>query len=146
MVPHKGGTPVKLLSGWDAMLLYSETSNVHMHTLKVAVIQLDPDRRDFGIDAFHRVIQSRLYTLELFCYQLVDIPLKMHHPMWREQQRRRCQGEPPTDRTGIGQPVVGLSAARAHGVAVQVAGQPRRPERTGGSAARWSPRSIRWGR
>jgi diacylglycerol O-acyltransferase / wax synthase len=75
---------VKRLSGWDAVLLYSETPNVHMHTLKVAVIELDADRRDFDIDTFRRVIDSRLYKLEPFCYQLVDIPLKMHHPMWRE--------------------------------------------------------------
>jgi diacylglycerol O-acyltransferase / wax synthase len=75
---------VKRLSGWDAVLLYSETPNVHMHTLKVAVIELDADRRDFDIDAFRRVIRSRLCKLEPFCYQLVDIPFKMHHPMWRE--------------------------------------------------------------
>jgi WS/DGAT/MGAT family acyltransferase len=75
---------VKRLSGWDAVLLYSEAPNVHMHTLKVAVIELDADRRDFDVDAFRRVIHSRLYKLEPFCYQLVDIPLKMHHPMWRE--------------------------------------------------------------
>lgn len=29
---------MKRLSGWDAVLLYSETPNVHIHTLKVAVI------------------------------------------------------------------------------------------------------------
>lgn len=75
---------MKRLSGWDAVLLYSETPNVHMHTLKVAVIELDPDRRDFGLEAFRRVIHSRLYKLEPFRYQLVDIPLKLHHPMWRE--------------------------------------------------------------
>jgi diacylglycerol O-acyltransferase / wax synthase len=75
---------VKRLSGWDAVLLYSETPNVHMHTLKIAVIELDPDRRDFDIETFRRVIHSRLYKLEPFCYQLIDIPLKLHHPMWRE--------------------------------------------------------------
>lgn len=75
---------MKRLSGWDAVLLYSETPNVHMHTLKIAVIELDPDRRDFDIDAFRRVIHSRLYKLDPFCYQLVDIPMKFHHPMWRE--------------------------------------------------------------
>jgi len=26
------------LSGWDAMLMYSETPNVHNHTLKVVVV------------------------------------------------------------------------------------------------------------
>lgn len=75
---------MKRLSGWDAVLLYSETPNVHMHTLKIAVIELDPERRDFDIDTFRRVIHSRLYKLEPFCYQLVDIPMKFHHPMWRE--------------------------------------------------------------
>ncbi len=75
---------MKRLSGWDAFLLYSETPNVHMHTLKVAVIELVEDRPDFDIDAFRRVIHSRLYKLEPFRYQLVDIPFKLHHPMWRE--------------------------------------------------------------
>lgn len=28
------------LSGWDASMLYSETPTVHMHTLKVAIIDL----------------------------------------------------------------------------------------------------------
>jgi diacylglycerol O-acyltransferase / wax synthase len=51
---------VKRLSGWDAVLLYSETPNVHMHTLKVAVIELDRDHRDFDVDAFRRAIYGRL--------------------------------------------------------------------------------------
>ncbi|BBX24457.1 diacylglycerol O-acyltransferase [Mycolicibacter terrae] len=75
---------MKRLSGWDAVLLYSETPNVHMHTLKVAVIELDLDRRGFDVEAFRRVIHSRLYKLDPFRYQLVDIPGKFHHPMWRE--------------------------------------------------------------
>src|SRR6202167_920042 len=75
---------MKRLSGWDAVLLYSETPNVHMHTLKVAVIELDSDRRDFDIDAFRRVIHSRLYKLEPFASQRVAIPRKLRHPMWRE--------------------------------------------------------------
>jgi diacylglycerol O-acyltransferase len=75
---------VKRLSGWDAVLLYSEAPNVHMHTLKVAVIELDPERRDFDLDGFRHVIGNRLNKLEPFTYQLVDIPFKFHHPMWRE--------------------------------------------------------------
>lgn len=50
---------MKRLSGWDAVLLYSETPNVHMHTLKVAVIELDSDRQEFGVDAFREVIAGR---------------------------------------------------------------------------------------
>ncbi|MDH6243395.1 wax ester/triacylglycerol synthase family O-acyltransferase [Mycobacterium sp. OTB74] len=76
---------MKRLSGWDAFLLYTETSNVHMHTLKIAIIDLARlDGRTFGIDDFRNVIHSRLHKLEPFRYQLVDIPFKFHHPMWRE--------------------------------------------------------------
>ncbi len=75
---------MKRLSGWDAVLLYSETPNVHMHTIKVAVIELDDERLDFDVEAFRTVIGGRLHKLEPFCYQLVEVPLKFHHPMWRE--------------------------------------------------------------
>ncbi len=76
---------MKRLRGWDAVLLYSETPNVHMHTLKLAVIELDDLKgRKFGVEEFRKVIGGRLYKLDPFRYQLIDIPLKMHHPMWRE--------------------------------------------------------------
>ena len=76
---------MKRLSGWDAVLLYSETPTVHMHTLKLAVIEIgDLKGRTFGIDEFREVIAGRLHKLEPFRYRLVDVPLKMHHPMWRE--------------------------------------------------------------
>src|SRR5258707_10169508 len=56
-----------------------------MHTLKLAVIDLSELKgRQFGIDEFRQVIQSRLYKLDPFRYELVDIPFKFHHPMWRE--------------------------------------------------------------
>lgn len=78
---------MKRLSGWDAVLLYSETSNVHMHTLKVAVVELDADRRDFDIDQFRQVLRGRLYKLEPFRFTLVNIPFKFHHPMWQQNSQ-----------------------------------------------------------
>ena len=76
---------MKRLSGWDAVLLYSETPMVHMHTLKLAVIDISELKgRQFGIDEFRQVIHNRLYKLDPFRYELVDIPFKFHHPMWRE--------------------------------------------------------------
>ena len=75
---------MKRLSGWDAVLLYSETPNVHMHTIKAAVIELDADHQSFGIDAFREVLAGRLNKLDPFCYQLVEVPFSFHHPMWRE--------------------------------------------------------------
>ena len=76
---------MKGLSGWDAVLLYSETPNVHMHTLKVAVIELDAlEGRKFGVEEFRMVIKGRLYKLDPFRYALIEIPFKFHHSMWRE--------------------------------------------------------------
>lgn len=76
---------MKRLSGWDAFLLYSEAPNVHMHTLKIAVIALEGlGDRTFGVEDFRHVLHSRLHKLDPFRYQLVDIPFKFHHPMWRE--------------------------------------------------------------
>ena len=76
---------MKRLRGWDAVLLYSEAPNVHMHTLKVAIIELqDIGDRTFGVEEFRQVIRGRLYKLDPFRYQLVTIPFKFHHPMWRE--------------------------------------------------------------
>jgi diacylglycerol O-acyltransferase len=67
------------------VLLYSETPSVHMHTLKLAVIDVSElNGRQFGIDEFRQVIHGRLYKLDPFRYELVDIPFKFHHPMWRE--------------------------------------------------------------
>ena len=76
---------MKRLRGWDAVLLYSETPSVHMHTLKLAVIQLDDlGGAKFGVEEFRKVMHGRLYKLDPFRYELIDIPLKFHHPMWRE--------------------------------------------------------------
>ena len=75
---------MKRLTGWDAVLLYSEAPNVHMHTIKVAVIELDKDSPGLSIEAFRQVIASRMDKLVPLGYQLVDVPMKFHHPMWRE--------------------------------------------------------------
>ena len=78
---------MKRLNGMDAMLLYSETPNLHTHTLKVAII--DPSGGDaefdcFNFEAFRDHLRRRLHLLEPLRYKLVDIPWRLHHPMWLE--------------------------------------------------------------
>lgn len=75
---------MKRLDGTDAMMLYNETPNLHMHTLKVAVIDAANFEGEYGFEMFRRELCGRLHHLELLRYQLVDVPLKLHHPMWRE--------------------------------------------------------------
>src|SRR5215218_6222891 len=74
---------MKRLNGVDALMLYSETPEVHMHTLKIGI--LDVSGVDgFSFEMFRRVAYPRLMALTPLRYQLVDIPLKLHHPMWAE--------------------------------------------------------------
>ncbi|MBV9514572.1 MAG: wax ester/triacylglycerol synthase family O-acyltransferase [Mycobacteriaceae bacterium] len=75
---------MKRLSGWDAMLLYSETPNVHMHTIKAGIIDVSGFDGTPTIEAFREILHHRLHKLDPLRFQLVDIPLKFHHPMWRE--------------------------------------------------------------
>ncbi|HET6734102.1 WS/DGAT/MGAT family O-acyltransferase [Mycobacterium sp.] len=75
---------MKRLNGMDAMLLYSETPNLHTHTLKVAIVNAAEFDGEFTFDLFRRTIQRRLHLLDPLRYQLVDIPWKLHHPMWLE--------------------------------------------------------------
>ena len=72
---------MKRLNGVDAMMLYSETPEVHMHTLKIGVLDVSAvDGYDF--DLFRQLALPRLHALAPLRCQLVDIPLKLHHPMW----------------------------------------------------------------
>lgn len=75
---------MKRLHGMDAMLLYSETPNVHTHTVKVGVIDVTDFNGDFTFELFRRMLWRRLYLLEPLRYKLVKVPLRLHHPMWME--------------------------------------------------------------
>jgi WS/DGAT/MGAT family acyltransferase len=75
---------MKRLNGMDAMLLYSETPNLHTHTMKVAIIHAADHDGEFTFDVFRRTVARRLHLLDPLRYRLVDIPWKLHHPMWLE--------------------------------------------------------------
>jgi diacylglycerol O-acyltransferase / wax synthase len=75
---------VKRLNGMDALLLYSETPNLHTHTLKVAVVDAAQYPGEFSYELFCRTFGERLPLLDPLRYQLVDIPWRLHHPMWME--------------------------------------------------------------
>src|ERR1700761_1094457 len=69
----------------DAYLLYTETPNLHSHTLKVAVIDASECEGRFGFEAFRSHVRRRLHLLDPLRYRLVEIPWRMHHPMWLEE-------------------------------------------------------------
>lgn len=99
---------MKRLSGWDALLLYSETPTVHQHTLKIAVIDTAQFEGRPTFDAFRETFRSRLWILDPLRYQLVDVPLHLHRPMWREDAEidldyhlRRVTVPAPGGRAGL---------------------------------------------
>ena len=75
---------MRRLNGVDALMLYSETPEVHMHTLKVGILDVSGVEGGFTFDLFREVAYPRLMALPALRYQLVDVPLKLHHPMWVE--------------------------------------------------------------
>jgi hypothetical protein len=52
---------MKRLSGMDAMLLYSETPNLHTHTLKVAIVHATDFDGEFNFEVFRQTIARRLH-------------------------------------------------------------------------------------
>ena len=75
---------MKRLNGMDAMLLYSETPNLHTHTLKVAIVDAADFEGEFSFEVFRQTIRRRLHLLDPLRYQLINIPWRLHHPMWLE--------------------------------------------------------------
>ncbi|HZU47050.1 MAG TPA: wax ester/triacylglycerol synthase family O-acyltransferase [Mycobacterium sp.] len=109
---------MKRLNGMDAMLLYCEAPNLHMHTLKVAVLDTADFPGDFTFDVFRRTFRQRLSLLEPLLYKLVDIPWRLHHPMWLENcevdldyHLRRAQVPGPGGRRELDQ-LIGEVASR----------------------------------
>jgi WS/DGAT/MGAT family acyltransferase len=68
----------------DAMLLYSETPTLHTHTLKVAIVDAAEYDGVFDFAVFRRTVEERLHLLEPLRYRLLEIPGRLHHPMWMQ--------------------------------------------------------------
>jgi diacylglycerol O-acyltransferase / wax synthase len=77
---------MRRLNGVDALMLYSETPEIHMHTLKIGILDVSGVEGGFTFDLFREVAYPRLMALPALRYQLVDVPLKLHHPMWVENE------------------------------------------------------------
>jgi len=74
---------VKRLTGSDAMMLYTEATNVPMHTVKIAIVDAQ-DARGLSVERVRNVVQQRLHRFEPMRRVLVDTPYGFHRPMWRE--------------------------------------------------------------
>ncbi len=72
------------LTGMDAGFLYMETPTLHMHTLKVAVVDPRTVPGGYSFEKFHDALRDRLHLLPPFRRRLVEVPAGFHHPVWIE--------------------------------------------------------------
>lgn len=67
------------MDGVDAGFLYMETPAMHMHTVKVAILERP---RGFDFDAFVDEVVARLDKLPPFRQRVLMDPLHLNHPLW----------------------------------------------------------------
>jgi len=73
---------VERMDGADASFLYLETATVHMHTLKIALLEPD-DHLTF--DSFVAGTLARLKRLPPMRRRVLMVPFGLNHPMWLTQ-------------------------------------------------------------
>lgn len=72
------------LTGFDASFLYSETPALHMHTLKLAVLDVSQLEGAYSFERVRETLAQRLHLLPPFRRRLIEIPGGLSHPVWIE--------------------------------------------------------------
>jgi diacylglycerol O-acyltransferase len=75
---------VQRLSGADASYLYMETPTLHMHTLKIALIDASSVPGGYTFALLQDELAARLHLLPPFRRRLVQVPFQINHPVWVE--------------------------------------------------------------
>ena len=74
------------MEGVDAGYLYLETPAMHMHTLKVAIIEPPEDEEGFEQPRLERELMARIGALPPLRRRVVPVPWWLHHPVWLEDR------------------------------------------------------------
>jgi WS/DGAT/MGAT family acyltransferase len=72
------------MTGLDAGFLYMETPTLHMHTLKIGVVDPAGVPGGYTFELLKEVLGSRLKHLPPFRRRVVEVPFGLHHPVWIE--------------------------------------------------------------
>jgi diacylglycerol O-acyltransferase len=75
---------VERLTGLDAGFLYMETPTLHMHTLKISIVDATSVPGGYSYQRFKDVLEERLHLLPPFRRRIVEVPGRIHHPVWIE--------------------------------------------------------------
>ncbi len=74
------------LPGVDAGFLYLETPTLHMHTLKIALVDVSTVPGGYSFERFQEELGARLHLLPPFRRRVVKVPFQVHHPVWVEDR------------------------------------------------------------
>ena len=77
---------VERLPGVDAGFLYMETPTLHMHTLKIALVDVSTVPGGYSFERLQEELAARLHLLPPFRRRVVPVPLQVHHPVWVEDR------------------------------------------------------------
>ena len=72
------------MTGLDASFLYNETPTLHMHTLKYTVLDVSTVPGGYDFARFRHELEQRLHLLPPFRRRVVEVPGRLHHPVWIE--------------------------------------------------------------
>src|SRR2546421_671196 len=72
------------MTGLNAGFLYMETPTLHMHTLKIAVIDTANVPGGYNFELLKEVLATRLQYLPPFRRRVLEVPFGLHHPVWIE--------------------------------------------------------------
>lgn len=110
---------VRQMAGVDAGFLYLETPTLHMHTLKVAVIDPSGFPGGYTPEALKGILAATLPKLPGFRRRIVRVPLEMTHPVWIEDPDfdvdnhvRFVRAPEPGDRAALCSVVGDIAAAQ----------------------------------
>ncbi len=70
------------LSGLDAFFLYIETPTMHTHVALTAVLDTSTMPGGYSFEAMRRHIADRVHLVRPFRKRVVEVPLRLHHPVW----------------------------------------------------------------
>jgi WS/DGAT/MGAT family acyltransferase len=73
------------MPGVDAGFLYMETPTLHMHTIKLAILDVS-DVPSYTFEQVKEVLMDRLHLLPPFRRRVVEVPLQLNHPLWVEDR------------------------------------------------------------
>ncbi|MHB8671633.1 MAG: WS/DGAT/MGAT family O-acyltransferase [Acidimicrobiales bacterium] len=72
------------LSGLDAAFLYLETPSNLMHVSMLSVFDPASMAEPYSFERVRSLIEQRLRAIPLFRRRLVEVPFRLHHPIWVE--------------------------------------------------------------